>query len=149
MSGQSGHPDQSQTRPESDQTRLRLTNVLFWNWEMYFLQLWNVVVPHCKIFCIKLWNYLSQIVKCICLELQNVFVFYWQMYLFKCICSNVFVQMYLFQIAKYFVSNCETPCLKLWSASVENWSRINEKWLKYLIDTPNFIDQLHKYKKIN
>ena len=37
----------------------RLTNVLFWYWEMFLYQMWNVFVS---------------IVKCICLKLQNVFV---------------------------------------------------------------------------
>ena len=39
--------------------------------------------------------------------------------------------------------------LLFWLRFIENWLRINEKWLKCLIDKPNFIDQLHKWKKVN
>ena len=39
--------------------------------------------------------------------------------------------------------------LLFWLRFIEKWRRINEKWLKCLIDRANFIDQLHKWEKVN
>ena len=39
--------------------------------------------------------------------------------------------------------------LQFWLRFIDKWLRINEKWLKCLIGKPNFIDQLHKWKKVN
>ena len=64
----------------------RLTNVLFWNWEMFLYQIVKCICLNCEV-------YLSEIAKCICLKLQSVFV------------PNC--EVYLSQVAKFVFKKCK------------------------------------------